>query len=451
MQIGDKDILLLRLAATVIAVPLWSLACGSAQAQTTYLYGGGNKGSWISAVSWTGNPGHTPGVDANANTTTDGAITDVASIKSSSTIQSVGINFNTGTGDGNSTIGAANQSLSLGAVTFVDGDGSGTFTIGNNSTNLSGTLTLNGVTMGVLQNVILQNASASTLTLANAVSSGTKNMDVGLGNAMGNVIEIDGSGSIFISSAVTGLGRNLTKEGSGMGSLILAGLTPNTFSGATIINAGSLSAQTTGSLGSTSGITVNNGGTLLLTGSVTNRINDTAGLTLAGGGVLKTSGFKEGKGPSAPTGGAAGAVGIGALTLQGSSASLHATIDFAAGANGSALVFSSLAGSGYLDVLNWTGVARGDDGTSTNDRLLFGTDPGLTDAQLANVMFYNDNGAPYAAGGTIIPYGNEYEIVPVPEPATFYGGFLLAATTILMRRWWRKLADGQIRAPFTPP
>lgn len=411
-----------RFAGSVAAFLLWSMVAGTAAAQTTYLYSGGNRGSWITASNWTGNTGHNPGVDANANSATDGAITDIASIKSSSTVQSVGINFDSGSG-----ANAANQSLTLGAITFADGTG-GAFTIGNNSGNLSGTLTLNGVTLGTLENVVLQNSSASALTLANAVSSGTKNMDVGLGNTTANVIEIDGSGGISITSAVTGVGRNLTKEGAGSGSLVLAGLTANTFSGATTINAGSLSAQTTGSLGSTSGITVNNGGTLILTGStVTDRINNSAGLTLAGGATFKTSGYKEGVRPGAATGGTAGTAGIGALTLQGTSASLHATVDFAAGANGSVLVFSSLSGGGYLDVLNWTGAVRGDDGTSTNDRLLFATDPGLTEAQLANLTFYNDAGAAYAAGGTIIPYGNEFEIVPAPEPGTVWGGVLMLA------------------------
>ncbi len=430
VQIRRATALLPPFAGVVVSGLIWITVLRSSQAQTTYSYAGGNAGTWISAPNWTGGAaGKTPGVDGNANTTTDGTTADIAAFTSSSSIKSVGINFNTGSGNGFSANGAANQSLSLGAITLADGDASGTFTIGNSSTTLSGALTLNGVSVGDSQNIVLRNSSASMLTVSNAIPGGNQNMDVALGNATANVVRIDGSGNIYITSAITGAGKNLTKDGAGTGSLILAGLTPNTFSGAAIINAGSLSAQTAGSLGSTSGITVNNGGTLLLTGSGgTDRINNNAGLTLAGGATFNTSGLKEGTRPGAPSNGTPGAVGIGALTLQGASASLHATIDFGASGSGSVLVFNSLSGGGYLDVLNWTGAARGDDGASPNDRLLFATNPGLTDAQLANLTFYNDSGIAYGAGGTIIPYGNEYEIVPAPEPGTVWGGILMLMT-----------------------
>jgi hypothetical protein len=64
-------------------------------------------------------------------------------------------------------------------------------------------------------------------------------------------------------------------------------------------------------------------------------------------------------------------------------------------------------------------------GTGTsNDRLLFATSPGLTNAQLANFAFFNDSHTPFAVGGTIIAYGNEFELVPVPEPSTWIGGAL---------------------------
>ncbi len=118
----------------------------------------------------------------------------------------------------------------------------------------------------------------------------------------------------------------------------------------------------TARLGSTSGITVNSGGTLLLSQSggtaSTNRINNSAGITLKGGGTFKSGGLSEGTRPSGP-GSNDGAAGIGALTLQSTSIGSHATIDFATGANGSSLVFSSLVGGSgaFLDVRNWSGLA----------------------------------------------------------------------------------------------
>lgn len=59
----------------------------------------------------------------------------------------------------------------------------------------------------------------------------------------------------------------------------------NTYTGATTVNAGTLLASAAGSLGATSGITLNSRGTLLL-GGPGNRLGDGASLTL-GGGSLK--------------------------------------------------------------------------------------------------------------------------------------------------------------------
>jgi PEP-CTERM motif len=131
---------------------------------------------------------------------------------------------------------------------------------------------------------------------------------------------------------------------------------------------------------------------------------------------------------------------MGALTLTSTSAGSHATFDFLTGANGSSLVFSSLAsGSGaFVDIKFWTGTIGSDTGATGNDRLLFATDPGLTNAQLANYQFYNDAGTAFAVGGTIIVYGNEFELVPVPEPSTWVGGALALSALGFMQR--RRLA-----------
>src|SRR5205807_5274247 len=126
---------------------------------------------------------------------------------------------------------------------------------------------------------------------------------------------------------------------SGAGTLVLTGV--NTFSGTTTINAGTLmAANTSGSaLGSTSSITLNSGGTLLLGAS--NQINDSATMTLAGG-TFSTGSYSEGT---------ASAVGIGALTLTASGS--H--IDFGTGTVG-VLSFASLStNSNTLIIDNWTG------------------------------------------------------------------------------------------------
>ncbi|MDQ6741134.1 MAG: cadherin-like domain-containing protein, partial [Actinomycetota bacterium] len=80
-----------------------------------------------------------------------------------------------------------------------------------------------------------------------------------------------------------------------------------------------------------------------------------------------------------------------------------------------------------MKVLNWTGTTALDTGSSTNDRLLFQTNPGFTAADLANFQFSNDSGVNYVSGAVLINYNGYYELVPPnsaptasasPNPAT---------------------------------
>ena len=228
-------------------------------------------------------------------------------------------------------------------------------------------------------------------------------------------------------SAALGGTVGMTKAGGSI--LTLSGA--NSYTGVTTINAGTLKLDnnntTTPRLVNTSGITVNSGGTLLLaqTAAVsTDRINNAAGVTISGGGTFATGGLSEGTRPtnSSATNGAAG---MGALTLQTTSSVSRATIDFLTGANGSTLAFSSLVGGNgaFLDIKNWTGTPFTDNSATGNDRLLFGIDPGLTAAQLANVRFFDDSGA-FIGGGEIIGYGNMFEMVAVPESSTWLAAAL---------------------------
>jgi fibronectin-binding autotransporter adhesin len=328
---------------------------------------------------------------------------------------------------GNVVVSGGNSNLGNATSAVILGDASNQGTL--NYTGAAATYT-RGFTI---------NAGGGQLTNA---GSGLLTVATG-GISAGGLFTVGGTTGkdITISSVISGTG-GLTKTGADV--LTLTGA--NTYSGATTISAsgGTLKIDnnntTTARLASTSSITVNSGGTLLLAQSggtaSTDRINNSAGVTISGGGAFKTGGLSEGTRPSSPSANN-GSAGMGALTLTSTSAGSHATIDFATGALGSSLVFSSLSGGSgaYLDILNWTGALRTDSGATTNDRLLFASNPSLSETQLAHFQFFNDAGVAFATGATIISYGNEFELVPVPEPSTWIGGALtLGAIGFTQRR-----------------
>jgi autotransporter-associated beta strand protein len=189
----------------------------------------------------------------------------------------------------------------------------------------------------------------------------------------------------------------------------------NTFTGATVVDGGTLvAAGSTGSaLASTSSITVNAGGTLLLGAS--NQINDSAGITLDGGTFAKGN-FSEG---------AANGVGLGALTLT----SDGSHIDFGTGTVGTLTFASFDPGVDLLTLTidNWTGTAGQ---AGTGDRLIFNSD------QTANLGSFSFSG--YAAGAMEFNLGGGYyEIVPVsavPEPSTYLAAALGVAAVIFQQR-----------------
>jgi fibronectin-binding autotransporter adhesin len=332
-------------------------------------------------------------------------------------------------GGNNRTSPDMDADWNINSLTFNNGAAS--FTLGSNGSH---TLTIQGG--GITNN------STSTETISNAVTlgaaqtwsaaSGNLTVSGNIANG-GNLLTISGGSNTTLSGIISGSG-GLTKSGNGTLTLSAA----NTYSGATTASAGTLkldnNGTTTARLTNTSGITVNSGGTLLLassSGSSTDRISNSATVTMNGGGMFKTGGLSEG---TRPTNGSAsdGAAGMGALTLQNTTSLLHVTIDFGSTTAGSSLVFSSLAAASkgaFVDILNWGGTAWTDNGANTNDRLLFATDPGFSASDLANFAFSG-----YATGAVEITYGNLFEICPVPEPSTWFAGFLALAALGYQKR-----------------
>jgi hypothetical protein len=179
-------------------------------------------------------------------------------------------------------------------------------------------------------------------------------------------------------------------------------------------------------LSGTSGITVNSSGTLLLSGVGVDRINNLADVTLASGpapgtgGILNTGGLNEG-----PIDGLAGSqpAEMGVLSLRANS-----TIDFSSLATpqGSNLLFSNLSyfAGDSVSILHWTGLSNSDNGFAGNDRLLFTINPGLSNETLASIQFFDDAGALFATGATLIPFNGYTELVPIPEPSSWMLGIV---------------------------
>jgi len=294
------------------------------------------------------------------------------------------------------------------------------------------------------------NSVAGTLVLQGDVTShasGTTSQIVsGLSNTNAGAIDLSGGTRTFTVEdgaaandlAIGAVIKNGSLIKAGAGLMTLTGA--NAFSGTTTITNGTLSLDSAGSttarLASTSSITVNAGGTLLLSNSSgtssNDRINNSATMTL-NGGTFNTGGLSE-HGASNNT------AGIGALTLQSTS-----TIDMSSGASIIAFADShSLSWTGTLNIYNWSGIPWTGGGT---DELFFGTDStGLTATQLADIQFYSGSGTgAYTVGALILANG---EVVPIPEVRTFVPGFL-ALFVLLMRApmFSRELAKLKQRKP----
>ena len=302
--------------------------------------------------------------------------------------------------------------------------GAGTLSLAGNSSGFSGTVNLTAGTANITTTTALgsgrlfQTNGASTVIFS-AGGNYTNNMTLANvsftngGNTLSGTITNSGSGTFLtaasttntISGTMTGSG-GLTKDGTG--ELIIAGSANNTFTGATVVDEGRLvlSNSTGNAIHSSTNITVNTGGTLVLGES--NQIGDGVGLILNGGTLL------------------VGALNVtedlGTLTLTADS-----TIDFGNfGASGlRQLTFdnsASISWTGTLTITNWQGVANS---SSDFTEIFFGVG-GLSSTQLGQIRFANQGNATGGLLGT-------GELVPVPEPKIY-----VAALAIFAAIGWRE-------------
>jgi autotransporter-associated beta strand protein len=339
------------------------------------------------------------GVNSFAGTITLAAASTVGSASGTLTLSgaiTAGANLLTVTGAGDTTFsGIVSGSAGLTKT------GAGTLTVSGVNTYTGGS-TINAGTVVINSASSLGNTSggltlnAGTLKVATGF---TTTRTITLGDAA-STISVDPAQTFTVGTAIGGTG-SLTKAGTGTLTLTAA----NTFSGQTTVTSGTLSANADSALGSTTKITVNTGGSLLLGASTagSNRIGNSAEIALAGG-TFDTGGFSE---------------TVGKLTLSASS-----TLNFGSGPSLLTFDGTSSLGSSTLTILNWTGVIGAAGGT---DRLLF-DNSSFVGGTSTNQILFNIGGAYYTADFKTID-GNTVEAVAgmsvVPEPSTIFAVGLL--------------------------
>jgi len=353
-----------------------------ADANTPYYYTGagtanwGTNGTWgsVDAVPGTGFP-NGPGDSALNLQSVNGHV--MQNVSGGVTVGT--INHNP-TSPANASPGVTWQITTSNPITMnQDGVGVGSAHISNSQILEINSLTIDGPGGLILgDNLIITNANPN---------GGFINIATGISGPAGNSVTVTGAGLVRFTTATTFLGQ-------------------------TLITAGNLEAAATNSLGGTPVITVNSGGTLLLSGNTTDRINNLATLELSGG-TLSMNGVSEG---------GAGTTGVGALSLLANS-----TIDFASGITNSVIQFGAVGPHTVgmiLSITNWDGTAGSGGGP---ERLLFAGDPSAFSDQYSqtDVLFNN------TLGYTLVDFGDYDEVTAVPEPATWIGGVFVFASIVV--------------------
>ena len=262
-------------------------------------------------------------------------------------------------------------SYAIGGTGTLEKQGNGTLTL-TGSNGYTGATT---ITAGTLQ--VGAGTDAGSIANTSAITNN------------GSLVYNVGSGVRTLAAPISGTG-SLTQNSSD-GSLTLTG--NNSFSGTTTVN-GTLELKTSSgsALGQTSGITVNSGGTLLL--SQSNQINNSATMGLAGGTIKFGSAVSEGS---------SGLVGVGALTLTANS-----TLDFNSLAG--TITFSSFTpGAFTLAITNWT---------NGSSHLIFNQDES---GALSSFTLNGGTAFQTSLGGGFYEIG----ITAVPEPGTIAAGLAL--------------------------
>ncbi|HSI14555.1 MAG TPA: autotransporter-associated beta strand repeat-containing protein, partial [Chthoniobacter sp.] len=224
----------------------------------------------------------------------------------------------------------------------------------NGTNSFSGGATLNGGILclgssGALGSALpilfhggaLQFSPANTADISNRISSAT---------GQSFLFDTNGQNVTFALGSLAGAGNTLTKNGAGM--LILN--RTNTYSGATMVNDGTLRVKTATAIPSTSAVTLNPGATLLID-NVSAAIGSLSGLSsnlILTGGTLDTGRNGTSTTFAGTVSGTGNLIksGAGTFTLQGDH-TYSGTINLI---SGTLQILGSLSGSGNINVGNGT-------------------------------------------------------------------------------------------------
>jgi autotransporter-associated beta strand protein len=219
---------------------LLGMSGNNGQAQTIVWSNTGASTAWYTSTNW-----------SPSTSSAQWLTTHVAQFQNAGTATTSGINMNT-------------APLSIGAIEVTSAR-TRALTIGNSST-VAGTLTLNGATVNSVANVILRSSSNSALTLQNNETGSGKTMNIALANTTTNLVNIEGTGNIVISSNISGSSKKLAVNASSSGDLRLSGT--NTFDGGIDITGGTgggrLRIDAVAALPTTGNIAISNGGRMTL-------------------------------------------------------------------------------------------------------------------------------------------------------------------------------------------
>ena len=222
---------------------------------STTLWNGGSS-AWLSSGNW------------NSGLPSSTVVARIGSAAQTT----IGFNMN----------GATIPQRSVAAIEFVPG--AIARTINNSSGTASNTLLMVGAIVNGIENVIIRNNSTALMTITDGSS---KTLGLELNNSTNNIINIDSSGGITISCAISG-SNPLNVNGIGTGILTLSG--NNAYSSLTTISGATLRLNRTGgtTIPGTNNVSLSGGTLKVSTNQTLNNLTVTGGTLLVDAGATLT-------------------------------------------------------------------------------------------------------------------------------------------------------------------